>query len=848
MERHSTAAFGTGILRFPVPTFGRPYRPSTPTRIPESPPVPSDRAHPPQRAVPETLVLDVRPGVAPSSDPPVRIFLGTEPSQYRAERVFLWSIEQVRDPSRVYEIHLMKDLCGFRKLFWNTGFTNYRFAVPAFAGYRGRAIYNDVDQIYLTDPAELFDSDLGDHGYLAVSETDTSVMLMDCERMGRFWTLEGARKRRKYGLIHAARAVEGTYGTLAPEWNARDEEHVEGRTKLLHYTTLHKQPWRPFPERFYYQPNPAEQLWFELERAADAAGYRPRGDVETATFEALRETPGRLETCRGGLLDEEVSELSARCAARSVLEVVPGTAGLEPGPSAGDLEVDRIGLFAEPAGGVRYDGVVCRVRLDQLPADDLPRVIDALFERARGFVLAAVRCDRPARRRHAHSPQGTVHQPAWWEWLFRTAAARHPGIHWRLVHARGRAPLDGERSELLQGGIFPGAARGAVPRVWVIADHKPGHTTQSEGLADELGWPYERIDLEFSPLQELPNAWTRGTRWTLTPASAQRLQPPWPDLVIATGRRTAPIASWIRKQSRGRCRTVQMGRIGAFERDVFDLAVAPAYACLYPDPRRIETAAPVTRVSPRRLEQAATRWGPELAAAPVPRLALLVGGKDPEHEFRSSQARRMGEEVAELAAREGGSVLTTTSRRTNPHAADVLEEALGETGAHFHRWNANAPASENPYMGYLALADALVVTGESASMLAEACATGKPVYIYPLAARSPGPKNWALRAERWIADRVTARAYARPVNRRGIERPQRGLELLCAKLLARGFVRTSGHSRRLHETLVERGLARIFDGKLAPTPADQLSDLELVADRVRLLVGMPGVGSEARWL
>jgi mitochondrial fission protein ELM1 len=141
-------------------------------------------------------------------------------------------------------------------------------------------------------------------------------------------------------------------------------------------------------------------------------------------------------------------------------------------------------------------------------------------------------------------------------------------------------------------------------------------------------------------------------------------------------------------------------------------------------------------------------------------------------------------------------------------------------------------------MGYLAIADALIVTGESASMLAEACATGKPVYIYALPPRPRGPQAWALRAERWLADAVTARAYARPVNRRGIERPQRGLELLCAKLLARGFVRTSGHSRRLHEQLVQRGLARIFDGKLASTPPEHLSEVRQVADRVRELMGI----------
>ncbi|MEE8509408.1 MAG: hypothetical protein V3T07_10110, partial [Myxococcota bacterium] len=203
----------------------------------------------------------------------MRIFLGTEPAQYRAERIFVWSIEQVRDPGRVYEIQLMKQLAGFREWLWNTSFTNYRFAVPHFAGQKGRAIYNDVDQIYLADPGELFDLDLGGHGYLAVSETDTSVMLLDCARMARFWTLGAAQRRRKYGLINRARAVEGTYGPLPSEWNARDEEYIPAHSKVLHFTTIHKQPWRPFPERFAYQTNPHGALWFDLERSANRAGF-----------------------------------------------------------------------------------------------------------------------------------------------------------------------------------------------------------------------------------------------------------------------------------------------------------------------------------------------------------------------------------------------------------------------------------------------------------------------------------------------------------------------------------------------------------------------------------------------
>ncbi len=70
--------------------------------------------------------------MASSGKPPVRIFIGSEAAQYRAERILVWSIEQVRDPSRVYEIFLMKELEGFDRGRWLTGFTNYRFAIPAF--------------------------------------------------------------------------------------------------------------------------------------------------------------------------------------------------------------------------------------------------------------------------------------------------------------------------------------------------------------------------------------------------------------------------------------------------------------------------------------------------------------------------------------------------------------------------------------------------------------------------------------------------------------------------------------------------------------------------------------------
>src|SRR6056297_1577170 len=229
---------------------------------------------PATRRRPEKIILGVRPGHRPSDKPPVRIFLGSERRQFRAERVFIWSVEKHRDPSRIYEIHLLKGLRGWISGFWITGFTNYRFAIPYFRDYQGRAIYNDVDQVWLTDPAELFDRDMGKAGFLSINDHDTSVMLIDCARMAPVWNRESLRRTTRKRLEARARGAT-LWGELPGRYNARDAEYVAGQSACVHFTTLHTQPWRPFPNWFVYNDNPTGSLWFALEHDADRAKFLP---------------------------------------------------------------------------------------------------------------------------------------------------------------------------------------------------------------------------------------------------------------------------------------------------------------------------------------------------------------------------------------------------------------------------------------------------------------------------------------------------------------------------------------------------------------------------------------------
>ncbi|MGK2915735.1 MAG: hypothetical protein ACSLE5_15030, partial [Porticoccaceae bacterium] len=78
----------------------------------------------------ECVTFDVAPGLKPNGKPPVRIFLGSEEAQHRAERIFLYTVCKLRDPARVYMVYLMKNLPGFDRQAWRTGFTQYRFAIP----------------------------------------------------------------------------------------------------------------------------------------------------------------------------------------------------------------------------------------------------------------------------------------------------------------------------------------------------------------------------------------------------------------------------------------------------------------------------------------------------------------------------------------------------------------------------------------------------------------------------------------------------------------------------------------------------------------------------------------------
>lgn len=776
------------------------------------------------RQLPERVILGIRSGVTPTDKPSVRIFLGTENAQYRAERVFFYAIEQVRDPARVYEIYLMKNLAGFNRQNWRTGFTNYRFAIPDFANRQGRAIYNDVDQIYLTDPSQLFDLDMGDHGYLSVSAQDTSVMLMDCARMAPFWNRETAGRHGKTSLIAGPAAVPGLWGPLDPGWNARDLEYKEGRSRLLHYTALHLQPWQPFPDQYSYHEHPLGELWLRLEHAADAEGYqvftRQRPSPRFAEAIDLHQQPwaqGMAEPILESSL-HTMNELLTRLQVRDLLLCSIGPMAL-PNNNAGQWEAATLQKFDLTDGTAdwpddHFEGVVAINLLERIPTEDIPWLLTELFRRARRFVYLAVQRNQAGNDGESH---GNVFTPAWWRAQVAAVATHYPQVNWHLDFIERKPP---DRQAVTAYQAIP--ARETKPRVWVLTGHRQGDNAQLVNLAEALGWPYEIKPLTFNALYRCPNLLLGASRISLDRHRSDQLTAPWPDVVIAGGRRSVPVARWIRKQSGGRTRLIQVGRPRA-PLKLFDLIITTPQYRLPARANVLHITTPLNRFTENQLRDAANEWAAQFKDLPRPFIAVLAGGNSWPQVFDPATAARLGHEASRRCHDSGGSLLITTSPRTPADAADALFTAISGP-AYCHRWRADQ--KKNPYTALLALADAFIVTGDSASMVAEVCATGKPVTIFELPRRSTWRwSNGLLR--RWSGWRRHQVTY------RGTPKQQDMLNRLYDRLVVMGFITPPRDMGVFHHMLHSRGLLR--ESSDSPAQNRTLDDLDRAVKAVRWL-------------
>lgn len=271
-----------------------------------------------------------------------------------------------------------------------------------------------------------------------------------------------------------------------------------------------------------------------------------------------------------------------------------------------------------------------------------------------------------------------------------------------------------------------------APLIWVLTDDRAGNVAQAVGVAEALergfGRSFVTQPIRYNPLARLPNALTGASLIGLAPESRMTLTAPWPDVVIAAGRRTAPVARWIKRNAGKPVVLAQIMNPGRRGAEDFDLIAIPRHDCELPTgdaPNVMRITGAPHRLTPERLASAADAWRGRMSGLAGPFIALIVGGATHRKPFPTDLARDLARDVSRAAAAVNGTVLFASSRRTGAAAEQVMTAELKGPHQAF-LWSAGG---DNPYFGYLALADFIVVTGDSVSMCSEACAARAPVYI-----------------------------------------------------------------------------------------------------------------------
>jgi mitochondrial fission protein ELM1 len=363
--------------------------------------------------------------------------------------------------------------------------------------------------------------------------------------------------------------------------------------------------------------------------------------------------------------------------------------------------------------------------------------------------------------------------------------------------------------------------------------HKAGDNSQILALAEGLGWPFAIKHLVYRPTELLTNLLTPRTLLGIVRDRSSPLVPPWPDLVISAGRRNEPPCRWIQAHADRPVRLVHCGRPWA-KLECFDLVVTTPQYRLPERPNVLLNTTPLQRMSSERLDAARAVWEPRLAHLPRPHVAVMVGGDAGPYVLDREAAALLGQAASALARRQGGSLLVTTSARTPRHTIATLEAAL-DGPAEIFRWTRDQ-AADNPYLGYLAIADAFVVTSESMSMLTEACATRKPVHMFDL---DTGPElKWPLHEP--LIGRVSTPSWSRRLRR------LRYQPLVHRIATVTGPRRLTRDVRAIQDRLIAAGRA-VWLGQEFPSgsPPPPLDDLERAIARVKALFAAPAPAVDA---
>jgi len=266
-----------------------------------------------------------------------------------------------------------------------------------------------------------------------------------------------------------------------------------------------------------------------------------------------------------------------------------------------------------------------------------------------------------------------------------------------------------------------GALRGRP--AWILSDGRAAHEALSLGVARALGMCIELKRVEPTAIGQLTAPWGPALGFARACASGGVFAPPWPAVAVAAGRQTIPFIRALHRRAGLKTFTVVL-------MDPRVLGPVADLICVPEHDRRRGANVMTTTAAPHgfdavRLEELRRSKPPSaIAGLPQPRIAMLLGGPNRIYSYTAGDIAKLMD-IAKGVADRGAGLMITPSPRTPPSLAAAMSQIADRSNVYV--WDGTG---DNPYPYFLAHADRLIVTADSVSMVSEAAATGRPVYLF----------------------------------------------------------------------------------------------------------------------
>ncbi|MGC6531197.1 MAG: mitochondrial fission ELM1 family protein [Candidatus Puniceispirillaceae bacterium] len=272
---------------------------------------------------------------------------------------------------------------------------------------------------------------------------------------------------------------------------------------------------------------------------------------------------------------------------------------------------------------------------------------------------------------------------------------------------------------------------------WVISDGTAGMHAQSVAVAQALDVPYYDVRIFASPIYRLFPQMGAVPFMPISPRRSDRkLGPPWPDLVITTGKRTTGAALAIKRLSGGKTKIIQV-QDPKINPAHFDVMIVPKHDALSQSglPHIVPIMGSLNKFTMPQIATESKAVRKKFAKITSAKTAVMIGGTNRRYKASPSDFYALGQKLADYAKQAKTHLILISSRRTPKQGMAALQEGLGKI--RYFLWDHKGDhKSDNPYPGILAVVDDVIVTSDSVNMVSEACLTGKPVYVAELQAET----------------------------------------------------------------------------------------------------------------